>query len=89
MACCEAAFISSYLSLRRTHRELVNAYDMADAAGIEDLSKFPLYFISADLERVEQLHFCRAPFRQRLAAVSRLENALDVAANERAADINL
>lgn len=89
MACCEAAFIKSYLSFKRAHRELVDAYDMADAAGIEGLSRFPLYFISADLERVERLHCCRAPFGQRLAAVSRLEKAFDIAANECAADINL
>ncbi|GJD77028.1 hypothetical protein [Methylobacterium gregans] len=89
MKCCEAAFVDSFHALKRAHLELVSAYDMADAAGFEDLSRYPLYFIAAGLEHVERLHCCRAPFIQRLAAVKRLENAFDVAASECAADINL
>ncbi len=89
MKCCEAALVESYLSLKLAHCELVDAYDMAGAEGIEEISRFPLYFIAADIERVERLRCCRAPLRQQLAAVSRLENAIDVATNECVADINL
>ncbi|MFC6773088.1 hypothetical protein [Methylobacterium gregans] len=89
MTCCEAALIKSYHALKRAHRKLIDVYDMADAAGFEDISRYPLYFIAAGVEHVERLHGCRAPFRQQLAAVSRLENAIDVATNECAADINL